>query len=55
MMQKQAEKYETMLNQCLIQRMIGEARFQQLKNLIDILIAKSDEVFNSTFDRARIQ
>ena len=54
-MDTQAEKYEIMLNQCLIQRMIQEARFEQLGRLIGILLSKSDEVFNNTFDRARIQ
>ena len=44
-----------MLNQCLVQRMLSESRFEQLGRLIGILMTKTDEVFNATFDRARIQ
>ena len=53
-MMKQASKYETMLNACLIDRIAEENRFLQIGSLHDILWLKSDLVFEQTFDRLRI-
>ena len=54
-MLKQAQKYESMLNQCLIERIAEEERFAAIARLQSILWQRSDEIFQETFDRTRIQ
>ena len=54
MMMKQAQKYEAMLNQSLIDRLIEEDRFAAIQQLQDIFQAKGYQIFHDTFDRERI-
>ena len=51
MVLKQAKKYESMLNACLIERLTEETRFEPLISLLGVLEAKSDEIFYQSFDK----
>ena len=54
MLLQQAEKYEVMLNACLLRRLAEERRFQDILQLEEVVISKSVQLFDQSFDRANI-
>lgn len=48
-------QYETMLNSCLVERIISEQKYSALSQLLQRLWGKSDEYFAAKFDKQQIQ